>query len=109
MSTVKEHYENVLSEVYVWMFDGFDNALQKNADFFKRHNISPALSGVAIDLGAGCGFQSIPLAEAGFNVTAIDLDNKLLRDLENRSAQLRIKIVQTTLLILISIPKAIPN
>ena len=97
MSTVKEHYENVLSEVYVWMFDGFDNALQKNADFFKRHNISPALSGVAIDLGAGCGFQSIPLAEAGFNVTAIDLDNKLLRDLENRSAQLPIKIVQDDL------------
>jgi len=94
MSTVKEHYENVLSEVYVWMFGGFDNALKKNADFFKIHKISPARSGLAIDLGAGCGFQSIPLAEAGFNVTAIDLDNKLLNVLENRSAKLPIKIVQ---------------
>lgn len=97
MSTVKEHYENVLSEVYVWMFDGFDNALKKNADFFKVLKISPARSGIAIDLGAGCGFQSIPLAMAGFNVTAIDLDNRLLNDLESRSSQLPIKIVQDDL------------
>ena len=97
MSTVKEHYENVLSEVYVWMFDGFDNALKKNADFFKMHKISPTRSGIAIDLGAGCGFQSIPLATAGFNVTAIDLDNRLLNDLESRSPQLPIKIVQDDL------------
>lgn len=97
MPTVKEHYENVLSEVYVWMFDGFDNGLKKNTDFFKMHKISPTRSGVAIDLGAGCGFQSIPLAKAGFTVTAFDLDNKLLSELESHSAQLPIKIVQDDL------------
>ena len=94
MPTVKEHYENVLSDVYIWMFDGFDNGLKKNTDFFKMHNINPARSGVAIDLGAGCGFQSIPLAKAGFTVTAVDLDAKLLNELESHSAQLPIKIVQ---------------
>jgi 2-polyprenyl-3-methyl-5-hydroxy-6-metoxy-1,4-benzoquinol methylase len=98
MPTVKEHYENVLSEVYIWMFDGFDNGLNKNTDFFKRHKISPARSGIAIDLGAGCGFQSIPLARAGFSVTAIDMDSKLLDKLTNNSGELPIKIVQDDLI-----------
>jgi protein-L-isoaspartate O-methyltransferase len=98
MSTVKEHYENILSEVYVWMFDGFDNALKKSTHFFKMHKISPTRSGVAIDLGAGCGFQSIPLAKAGFNVTAIDLDSKLLSDLKTHSSHLPIKIIQDDLI-----------
>jgi hypothetical protein len=35
-----------------------------------------------VDLGAGCGFQAIPLARLGFSVTAIDLDRKLLAELE---------------------------
>ena len=35
----------------------------------------------AVDLGAGCGFQAIPLARLGFAVTAIDLDRKLLAEL----------------------------
>lgn len=97
MPTVKEHYENVLSDVYVWMFDGFENSLKKNTDFFKMHKISPTRSGAAIDLGAGCGFQSISLAKAGFTVTAVDLDAKLLSELESQSRKLPIKIVQDDL------------
>ena len=60
MATVKQHYAEVLAEVYSWMLGGFDRALQKNVEFFKKHNIIPEKSKVAIDLGAGCGFQSIP-------------------------------------------------
>ena len=97
MPTVKEHYDNVLSDVYIWMFDGFDNGLDKNVDFFRQHKIGPARSGVAVDLGSGCGFQSIPLARAGFSVTAIDIDSKLLSELESHSAHLPIKIVQDDL------------
>jgi 2-polyprenyl-3-methyl-5-hydroxy-6-metoxy-1,4-benzoquinol methylase len=37
--------------------------------------------GVAIDLGAGCGFQSVPLAEAGFKVTAVDFCQPLLDEI----------------------------
>ena len=36
----------------------------------------------AVDLGAGCGFQAIPLARLGFSVTAIDRDRKLLAELQ---------------------------
>ena len=43
----------------------------------------------AIDLGAGCGFQAIPLARLGFSVTAIDLDRKLLAELKRTPAARR--------------------
>ncbi len=97
MATVKAHYDEVLSDVYSWMFGGFGNGIERNVNFFKTHRIIPAHSGVAIDLGAGCGFQSIPLAEAGFSVTAIDMDGKLLNELANHSRELAVNIVQDDL------------
>ena len=78
MVTVEEHYESLLSDVYTWLMGGFDEAKSNNVEFFKCRNITPLSSGIAVDLGAGSGFQSIPLAELGFNVTAIDL--KILQD-----------------------------
>ncbi len=98
MATVAEHYDQVLSDVYSWMFGGFKKGIDRNIGFFRRHNISPVLSGRAIDLGAGCGFQSIPLARAGFSVTALDIDRKLLSELKNNSETLPITTVQEDLL-----------
>lgn len=97
MATVEEHYGNVLSDVYIWMSGGFDVAIKKNTGFFEAHGISPVLSGVAVDLGAGCGFQSIPLARAGFSVTAIDIDGNLLKELGQHSKGLSIRTVQDDL------------
>ncbi len=97
MATVRQHYNQLLSEVYSWMFGGFKNGIDRNVAFFQKHGVSPAHSGVAIDLGAGCGFQSIPLARAGFSVTAIDIDGKLLRELADNSSGLDINIVQDDL------------
>ena len=34
MATVKQHYGEVLAEVYFWMSGGFDRALGKNVEFF---------------------------------------------------------------------------
>jgi len=81
MATVRQHYESVLSDVYSWMLGGFDAAISRNEAFFERLGISPVGSARAVDLGAGCGFQSIPLARAGYSVTAIDLDRNLLDEL----------------------------
>lgn len=97
MATVEEHYENVLSDVYAWMFGGFDSGVEKNIGFFRKLGIKPTRSGVAIDLGAGCGFQSIPLAQKGFSVTAIDLDTKLLDALASNACGLPVKIVRDDL------------
>jgi precorrin-6B methylase 2 len=98
MATVKQHYANVLADVYSWMLGGFDFALGKNAEFFQTHNISPKGSTLAIDLGAGCGFQSIPLANLGFSVTAVDLDQKLLNELKANASNLDIVTIQDDLI-----------
>jgi 2-polyprenyl-3-methyl-5-hydroxy-6-metoxy-1,4-benzoquinol methylase len=97
MATSKAHYENVLGGVYSWMLGGFDVALARNRQFFDQHGISPRGSGIAVDLGAGCGFQSIPLAELGFEVTAIDLDAGLLDELRQNAGSLPIRAVEDDL------------
>lgn len=98
MPSVTEHYDNVLADVYSWMYGGWDAALARNEEFAARHALRPRASGRAIDLGAGCGFQSIPLARRGFAVTAIDLDAKLLAELREHAGTLPIEIVRDDLL-----------
>ena len=82
MPTVAEHYNRVLADVYSWMYGGWDAQLARYSEFFAARAIAPRASKRAIDLGAGCGFQAIPLARLGFEVKAIDLDRKLLDELE---------------------------
>jgi SAM-dependent methyltransferase len=86
MPTVEEHYRAVLADVYSWMYGGWDAALARYTEFFAARSVAPRGSKRAIDLGAGCGFQAIPLARLGFAVTAIDLDRKLLAELEAHKA-----------------------
>lgn len=78
---MKKHYETHLSKHYSWMLGGFDKQISLNEKFFFLHKIAPVLNGIAIDLGAGCGFQSIPLAKVGFTVRAIDSDKYLLGEM----------------------------
>ena len=98
MSSVKKHYGQLLSDIYSWMSGGFETGIRRNTEFFNKHGWSPKGSGVAVDLGAGCGFQSIPLAKAGYSVTAIDLDPKLIHELKEQSKDLGITTVQGDLL-----------
>ncbi len=97
MATSKEHYEQVLSAVYSWMHGGFEASIQRNREFFQRHQVSPGRSKIAMDLGAGCGFQSIPLAQMGYSVTAIDIDARLLKELKDHSGTLPIVSIQDNL------------
>ena len=98
MAGVSEHYENFLAEYYSWMSGGIRAKIDENKKFFIDHDIRPLRSGLAFDLGAGCGFQSIPLADLGFNVVAIDLSSKLLTELTAAAAQSRIEVVCDDLL-----------
>ena len=98
MVTVKEHYENHLAKYYSWMSGGPTKKLEENRKFFKDHDLWPRGSGVAVDLGAGSGFQSIPLAELGYQVIAIDLSNQLLAELKENVKDLSIKIINDDLL-----------
>jgi SAM-dependent methyltransferase len=82
MASVEEHYDRLLADVYSWMYGGWDAALERYTEFFATRGFVPAKSGRAVDLGAGCGFQAIPLARLGYSVTAIDMDRKLLAELQ---------------------------
>lgn len=97
MATVEQHYDSVLADVYSWMLGGFDAARARNSEFFARRGFAPAGSRHAVDLGAGCGFQSIPLARLGYTVTAVDLDRKLLAELERHADDLPIRAIQDDL------------
>ena len=102
---IKEHYENLLAKYYTWMSGGFSPKIEENRIFFKDRHICPCLSKVAVDLGAGPGFQSIPLAEIGFKVIAVDLSRTLLDELEGNAGDLSIKIINDDLL---TFPKHCP-
>jgi SAM-dependent methyltransferase len=94
MSSVVEHYENLLADHYSWLFGGLKTNIAENKAFFETHMLTPCHSKIAIDLGAGSGFQSIPLAEMGFSVTAVDLSEKLLKELRSNSQGLEIKTIK---------------
>jgi hypothetical protein len=98
MADVKAHYDNLLAPYYSWIYGGAEGKLSENRKFFQDHGLRPASSGYAMDLGAGCGFQSIPLAEAGFKVIAIDICPDLLADLGKSAGELPIKTLEDDLL-----------
>lgn len=98
MVSVKEHYDNLLAEHYTWMFGDHTAKVLENREFFQRANITPRRGGKALDLGCGSGFQSIALAELGFEVLGIDLCETLLEELRGRSAGLDINVVQGDML-----------
>ena len=107
MATVKQHYEEVLADVYSWMYGGFEINIQRNKEFIVSNKLIPdGPAAAAVDLGAGCGYTSIPLAEAGYSVTAIDLSSRLLEELKENSGGLPINTVQGDLLDFDSITKA---
>lgn len=73
-------------------------AFRKTKSFLKNIILSPTGSSIAVDLGAGCGFQSIPLAQIGFSVTAVDLNQKLLNELQENLGSVDVKTIQDDLI-----------
>ncbi len=91
MVSVREHYDNHLAKYYAWIAGGVERNLTENRAFFKANGIQSMNRGRAFDLGAGCGFQSIPLAELGFRVVALDLSARLLEQLKQIAPHLPIE------------------
>lgn len=83
MDAVRKHYDQLLGPVYSWILGDFDRAYDENAQLFDQLNLQPSASGRAVDLGAGPGCQSLPLAARGFAVTALDFCAELLDELNN--------------------------
>jgi len=98
MASVEEHYDHFLAPYYSWLSGGRAFKLDENRKFFLDHQVRPIASKVAVDLGAGSGFQSIPLARAGFDVIAIDLNRNLLEELKQNAKGLSVTTVQDDIL-----------
>lgn len=98
MNTAKEHYDQHLASIYSWMTGSVDAAIERNRVFFRQLELDTVPRGLAVDLGAGSGFQSIPLAELGFSVVAVDFCSELLSELRDRSGRLNLRTVHDDIL-----------
>lgn len=103
MRTCQKHYDELLARHYSWLWGGFDLKAEENKAFFQSYSITPSLSGRAVDLGCGSGFQAVPLAKAGFSVTAIDLSQDLLGELAGYAEGLDVTTVNSDILSLAAI------
>jgi SAM-dependent methyltransferase len=82
MNNVTAHYDALLAEHYSWMFGVAPQVLAaEQLELLSRLHLAPGE--LAVDLGAGSGFQSMALADLGFKrVLALDTSAKLLRELQ---------------------------
>jgi len=98
MSTVNDHYALHLAPIYVWMAGGAQAALQAGSDDVAALSALLPRTGRVVDLGAGFGMHSIPLAQAGFRVTALDTSQLLLETLSQLRGDLPVLTVNDDLL-----------
>ena len=83
--TAKEHYDQHLGNFYSWMAGDFELQKSEFKKFLIENSVQPGYTGIAIDLGAGHGIQSIPLAALGFKVIAVDFNEQLLTELASNA------------------------
>jgi SAM-dependent methyltransferase len=93
LKSVRKHYDEFLAPVYSWILGDFESAYQANVELFARLQIAAEGGDLAVDLGCGPGCQSLPLADSGFRVVAIDFCQELLDELKQRSGELPISTV----------------
>ncbi len=94
MVGAQEHYDSHLAEHYTWIYGGLDSKLGENAAFFESRGVAPESTRVALDLGAGSGFQTLPLARLGFHVVAVDFSRQLLTELRDHARDLDVELVE---------------
>jgi SAM-dependent methyltransferase len=103
MSTVAEHYAQLLSHHYTWMFGvPFAEKVKEQEHLLSasleelKNRTEPAM---AVDLGSGPGFQAVALAKLGFApVVAVDTSAELLEELQSHIGSLPIESRQADLL-----------
>ncbi len=84
MASAEEHYEKLLAQHYTWMRGDFDSKVREYGRVLEGLGLSPDRGGMALDLGAGSGFQTAALADLGFRGVSLDSNGALLRELRGR-------------------------
>ncbi len=95
--SVQSHYDNHLAAFYAWMTGNFDTKQKEQETYFISKQIAPAGNGVALDLGAGHGLQTVSLANLGFSVFAVDFNQHLLSELNARTKGLPVRTILANL------------
>jgi 2-polyprenyl-3-methyl-5-hydroxy-6-metoxy-1,4-benzoquinol methylase len=95
---VADHYERHLGPIYTWMVGDVNAALSRSDAELDALLLPSKPAGTAVDLGAGFGLHSLPLARRGFTVVAIDSYEPLLQELVARKGALPIRTVNADLL-----------
>ncbi len=98
MATVAEHYKSHLAPVYLWMAGGMDAALARGESEIESVCSGAGIGTTAVDLGAGFGMHTIPLARRGCSVVAIDSSSTLLDALRDHAGGLPVKTVENDVL-----------
>jgi SAM-dependent methyltransferase len=101
MTSVELHYDTHLAEHYSWLFGGLPERVRENRTLFESLGLGTKTKDKALDVGAGSGFQTIPLAQLGYAVTAVDLSAKLLSELKRSAGDLPIETIRKDILELI--------
>ena len=99
MTQVTEHYENHLAPIYLWMAGGIDAAIARGQAEVDAFCTGLSKGQLAVDLGAGFGMHSIPLAQLGYSVLAIDSSPILLEAMRSHIGTLPIRTVKDDLLL----------
>jgi SAM-dependent methyltransferase len=94
LESVKDHYDRFLGSVYSWILGDFDHAAKQNSALFDSLGLDPDPGAIAVDLGAGPGCQSVPLARLGYDVLALDFCQALLNELDGHAGDLPITTVR---------------
>jgi 2-polyprenyl-3-methyl-5-hydroxy-6-metoxy-1,4-benzoquinol methylase len=97
MQTVAAHYKTHLGPIYAWMLGDIQAALARSAAEIDGLHLPAANHGIAVDLGAGLGLHTLPLARRGFRVTAIDSCQVLLDELQSCCGTLAVTAVNADL------------
>jgi SAM-dependent methyltransferase len=95
--SVKSHYDTHLSFFYEWMAGSFSELVAFHEKLFIEYGFNTQNSALAVDLGAGHGIHSVALANLGWQVVAIDFNERLLKSLEQHQRS-NIKLVYDNLL-----------
>src|SRR5258705_2208167 len=94
MARVRDHYDELLAEHYSRMFGHFESKVAEQRALLERLGVTARASGaLAVDLGCGSGFQSVALAQLGFRVLAVDISQRLLAQLRDRTRGLAVEAI----------------
>ena len=85
MTEAQRHYEQLLARHYTWMVGDTESAVADQRELLQSLGVAgpdDSGPGIAVDLGAGPGYQSMALADLGYRrVVAIDSSAELLEQI----------------------------